>query len=286
MLHSYPFYPADWRSSKAVLMMPLEARALYRELLDWTWEDGYLPTDPEVLRKMARAEKDEWERAWPSVRPLFEERDGKFWHPKVDARRPELVEYHEARRRGGKSRAAKVQHPAETHSSTMLKAVSAPCSNPVQHTAESMVQHMPPSSTSTSSSTSCKYTDLSEPSRQIWEAHPKHRRGSLILVQQGITAKYGSDVDPERSVAGLVARHAAWRKHWAEQADKFAPNLPRWILEHGDDEPPDPSPEQLRREAAAQPSERIVGEWMTPEQTQEFLCKMDPTLFDNGPKQK
>jgi uncharacterized protein YdaU (DUF1376 family) len=53
------------------MLWPLIARAVYRELLDLSWDAGGLPADPEELRALVRASEQEWERAWPLVEGKF-----------------------------------------------------------------------------------------------------------------------------------------------------------------------------------------------------------------------
>lgn len=110
-IHSYPWYPADWRGSEVVATMTIEERGLYRELLDFCWEIGDLPESQDSLRKLARAEKSEWKRCWPKIEQLFPiGPDGRRHNPKVDERRGELTRWHEGRREAGKRGAAKRWH--------------------------------------------------------------------------------------------------------------------------------------------------------------------------------
>jgi uncharacterized protein YdaU (DUF1376 family) len=102
VIHSYPWYPADWRGSEAVMAMTMEERGLYHELLDHAWETGSLPTDEAVLRKIAQATEREWRRSWPKVRQQFVEHDGRLSHRKIDERRPELEAWHRSRRDAGR----------------------------------------------------------------------------------------------------------------------------------------------------------------------------------------
>lgn len=101
MIHSYPWYPADWRGSKAVMLMNAAERGIYRELLDYCWQDGSIPNDEVMLMKMARCTPAEWRKAWPVVAREFPLIDGVRRNPKVDERRPGLVDWHASRKRGG-----------------------------------------------------------------------------------------------------------------------------------------------------------------------------------------
>lgn len=102
MLHSYPWYIADWRSAEAVLAMTLEERGLYRELLDHCWECGSIPNNEVVLRKIAQVTEKEWIRSWPAVKPQFLSDGDRLRHRKVDEKREDLVAWHDNRREAGR----------------------------------------------------------------------------------------------------------------------------------------------------------------------------------------
>lgn len=67
-----------WMTSSAQ-GLPLEARGLYREMLDHAWVlGGKLPDDPARIRRMCGADPEEWERSWPLVRAYWRS-DGGGW---------------------------------------------------------------------------------------------------------------------------------------------------------------------------------------------------------------
>lgn len=157
-LHSYPWYPADWRGSETRMAMTLEERAIYRDLLDHCWEEGSLPTNPRVLAGIAGASAEEWERCGENVLAPFEFIDGRYHHRKVNERRPELVEWHEARkqagRKGAESRWQKdgsaIAQPSHSHSSPNGKPMASrwpSTSSSTSSSIESGVQHLQDSDT-------------------------------------------------------------------------------------------------------------------------------------------
>ncbi len=89
------------------MSMTLEERGLYRETLDRCWEAGSLPVDESLLRKMCGVSAWEWKRSWPRVKAQFVEVDGRYHHPKVDEKRPDLQSWHEGRKEAGKRGAEK-----------------------------------------------------------------------------------------------------------------------------------------------------------------------------------
>ena len=157
MIHSYPWYPADWRASEEVLSMTMEAQGIYRNLLDMCWTDGSLPADERTLRRLALAEPDEWERSWCYVRHMFTEgEDGRLHHAKVDERRPELMAWHDQRREAAKRSArTRRERMLERHANGTSGAVQTAREEPLQRdvsgTSET-VSTVPEPSTSTSAS--------------------------------------------------------------------------------------------------------------------------------------
>jgi len=127
MLHSYPWYTADWRGSEAVAQMSLEEKGMYREMLDRCWEVGSLPVEESLLRRLCGASAWEWKRSWPRVSKQFFEREGRLHHLKVDEKRPDLETWHNGRKeagrkgaekRWGSSAIAQLSEPSKPSSST------------------------------------------------------------------------------------------------------------------------------------------------------------------------
>ena len=81
-----PWYPRDFSSSTRD--WPLLARAIYRELLDASWDIGGLPAEPEVLCRMVGATPSEWSGTWPLVATKFETgSDGKLRNLRLEEHR-------------------------------------------------------------------------------------------------------------------------------------------------------------------------------------------------------
>ncbi len=101
MIQSYPWYIADWRESETRIRLSLPERALYRELLDYCYLEGSLPTDPMQLSRIAGCTVGEIKRYLPEVEALFYRKDGRMFHAKVDAVRTKLEAYHEQKKHAG-----------------------------------------------------------------------------------------------------------------------------------------------------------------------------------------
>ena len=119
-LASYPWYFEDWICSETRTGMNLTERGLYRDLLDFCWYYGSLPTDLKTLRKMTQSEPKMFRKATAKVLSCFTIlADGRYHHPKVDDKRKELQQLvlfrREIARKGGLARnlsQAKAKLPA------------------------------------------------------------------------------------------------------------------------------------------------------------------------------
>ena len=97
------WYPRDFTS--ATRTWPLEARAVYRELLDAQWDAGgsgvgTLPDDEEQLRELARATPDQWRVAWRFVEPKFLRVEGGRRNPRLEQHRDAAIADYLGRRKG------------------------------------------------------------------------------------------------------------------------------------------------------------------------------------------
>ena len=64
-----PWYPRDFAASTRT--WPFIARAIYRELLDVSWDVGGLPAESETLRAMLGVSVGDWRKACPLVMAKF-----------------------------------------------------------------------------------------------------------------------------------------------------------------------------------------------------------------------
>lgn len=105
-LPSYPWYVSDWRGSKTRLMLSSVGRAIFRELIDYCWEVGFLPCDERTLLSISGATKAEFSREWPMVKLSFYEQDGVLKHAKVEQHRARLMHFRETRRSNARGKAS------------------------------------------------------------------------------------------------------------------------------------------------------------------------------------
>lgn len=108
-----PWFPRDHASSTRG--WPLVARAIYRELLDASWDMGPLPSDPEILRGIAGAAPDEWAAGWTLVsRKWIRGDDGLLRNLRLEEHRAQALDLHARRSRGAAKTNAKRYGTAST----------------------------------------------------------------------------------------------------------------------------------------------------------------------------
>lgn len=106
-IQSYPWYISDWRDSETRLNMTAAERGIYRELLDWHYRDGSLPSDMSTLAKIAGVTLCELRRAWPKITGRFIERDGRLFNERAEKVIDQLEDWHNAKRNAGRNGALK-----------------------------------------------------------------------------------------------------------------------------------------------------------------------------------
>lgn len=106
------------------MLWPLVARAVYRELLDLSWDVGGLPADATDLREIVRASSEEWKRAWPYIErkfPLGE--DGLRRNPRLEVHREAAQQMRAAKSAGAAKTNAK-RWGSRTHNESLSESDS------------------------------------------------------------------------------------------------------------------------------------------------------------------
>lgn len=81
-----PLYIGDYLADTQHLST--EQSGAYLHLLMHSWKLGPLPADPEMLRRIARMDKDAWSIAWPVLIAFFEQlEDGSLVQPRLEVER-------------------------------------------------------------------------------------------------------------------------------------------------------------------------------------------------------
>jgi len=243
VIHSYPWYVADWRQSETRIRLSLAERAIYRELIDYCWLEGSMPSDERTLAMICGCDSSEFRKAWKNVKSLFLQQDDRLTHHRVVKGRDKIIAWSEARRQAGK-KGGLAKSTASSNSESIAKRDSKP-------------------STSTSSTIPEKQTP---PPRRVTPAFEPFgdTPEPAALCRQAVEecATFWPNIGNKTFAASAWEREAAsatngvdgWciaivetaRIHAvahiaAKQADRrhFIPTLERWV-KHGDYTSPPP----------------------------------------------
>jgi uncharacterized protein YdaU (DUF1376 family) len=100
-----PWFPRDFIASTRA-MRPAE-RGAYRELLDFQWELGVLPTDEQRLARLIGYTKEEFDDVWPAIKYKFVPSNGGLVNERLEEHRKKALEQREKKRRGASTTNAK-----------------------------------------------------------------------------------------------------------------------------------------------------------------------------------
>lgn len=99
----FKFFPADWLLSASVRLMTAEQRGVYLQLLAEQWYSGNgLPSDENLLVRLAGCTSEEWKRSKEPVLKHFVTEDGRLWNPKLRELQAEAIALGQERSEAGK----------------------------------------------------------------------------------------------------------------------------------------------------------------------------------------
>ena len=108
---AFQFYPADFMTDGAQIVMELNEVGAYMRLMCVCWLEGSIPTDVRMLAKLAGCDRAEMEHVWPAIEGCFEahpQDDSQAIHPRLERERRKQANYakkmSEAGKRGAKKR--------------------------------------------------------------------------------------------------------------------------------------------------------------------------------------
>lgn len=231
MIHSYPWYFADWLQSETRFDLSLSERGLYRDLLDLCYQDGSIPYDERRLRLMAACGDEEFTLAWEKVKSMFTERDGRLYNEKVSEVRGRIEEWHEGRRRAGrKGSLAKAE--LKLSSSSASSSASAKLKLSFNSATSSAKAELKPTTTTTTTTNNPLPPAFQIPdiAARIFDRHiPEKRGGSMQFIEQVISQQIGDAVNPESEIQRMDSSHIKWCELWAQSEARFTPKLTDWI---------------------------------------------------------
>lgn len=126
-----PLYIGDYLAETQHLSA--EQSGAYLHLLMHEWRMGPLPVDPEVLRRIARVEKDAWSNAWAMLENFFTRTEAGYTQPRLEVEKVKSQENRERFSNRGKAAAEKRwsrQNVMHEHPSSNADAVLDGCPSP------------------------------------------------------------------------------------------------------------------------------------------------------------
>lgn len=101
----FKHWQKEYLASATLRRLSLAGHGLLFLLQNYQWEEGYLPDDPEALRRMVGADKKEFDSAWKEVRGLLVADDncGLIYQPLDDQRKETLDKCEANRNRKGRA---------------------------------------------------------------------------------------------------------------------------------------------------------------------------------------
>lgn len=214
IIHSYPWYVADWQRSETRFRLTLEGRAIYRELLDYCWQNGSLPSDERHLAKIADCTVAQLRKNWAVFGKVFILKGDRYENERVISERERLINWRESRRLGGR-RGAETRARKAAIASTQLSTELA---------TEQPTQLQPPSSSSSPSSSPSTTT--------------ASLRAAAVVVARTEFEPFGDEPDPARLVAETVEAVARFwprpgnvplaKSVWATEASTCVGGVHAW----------------------------------------------------------
>jgi len=101
---AFQFYVKDYLTDEKVVVMSLEHRGAYNDLLCHQWLEGTIPSDMESLAAICRTDEETMARLWPKLSRCFVEiGEDRLYNERLEEQRKERHEFIERCRKGGKA---------------------------------------------------------------------------------------------------------------------------------------------------------------------------------------
>lgn len=241
---------------------------MYRELLDYCWQNGSLPRDEKHLSKIADCTVSQLRKHWQTFGKMFILNGERYENEKVNAARPGLVRWRNAKRLGGR-KGAETRAKQAKEKATIVQTTVATDADKVE---------LQPSSPSPSSSTSTTaslraavvvtrttaapgfepFDDGPDPEAlvsaaveavaQFWPRLGNVPLAKMCWQMEALRDVHGVAEWCQRVVATAQVHAKAHREAQSMNRRHFIPDLCRWVKD-GDyaQKPPETAPAEQRR---------------------------------------
>ncbi len=229
MIQSYPWYIADWRESETRIRLSLAERALYREMLDYCYLEGSLPSDPVQLSRICGCSVADVRRHFEVVSSLFSKNGDRLTHSKVTEVRAKLDAYHKQKAHAGAASGRTRRQRAIERETNARSTADEPSPTPAPEPTPEPAPTVRAVLAVMKSTTSPEEDLLVAYSQRMYAVHPKKKNLALVVDALQAAVKRGY------KLADIEVNHLAWAEsaEWRKEAGRYCPQLASWIADDG-----------------------------------------------------
>lgn len=100
---AFQFYATDFLGDPHVIAMTMEERGAYITLLCIAWEEGGIPSDPKLLRRLlGHMSARKFAAIWEAIEPCWDRLGDKWIQPRMEKVREEQIAWREKSAAGGR----------------------------------------------------------------------------------------------------------------------------------------------------------------------------------------
>ena len=229
----FKWYPSDALSDIAYASLDLPALGLFHACLNYSWVNDGLPSDPLVIARLLRIEKQKFMKIWAQIDVLFPQQGGGLRRNyRQELEREGVYQKSASASKSAKARYERSANAQDTRarqiqkSDTDTEEEKSAAAPPVSKILPLPVRRaLPPPSKLNGQGP--------EWAARLYARHPKKK--DEALVPGAIFAVMESAPSPAALFAEIDRVHALWCAtfDWQEKNGRFAPVLASWILDHG-----------------------------------------------------
>jgi len=232
---AFQFYPGDWLSSPAVMLMPPEYEGAYIRLLCYDWMSDGIPDCDQSLSALSRLGEGWFKGGSTVLKRCFNQhptKAGFLTNPRLQKEREKQSEWREKSRIGGINSAA-------SRGSKRLRVVQPKVNRPVEPKGNSS------SSSSSSITPIVPKGDAAGFLESLWKAttpQSRNRSSREKLAEAWDRTKNKPDSSLVLRVIGLWATCQDWTK----ENGQYAPGIHRWVKERKWESEPETEQSQVK----------------------------------------
>jgi len=243
---AFQCYPNDYMNKEEFILMNAEERGVFFTALMYSWKNGSLPTDLNLLPKLLSLDQAEIQRSWPKVSALFIPVDSQGYRVANDGlekQRKEKSKFHKALsvagQRGAQRRWENLNTDGQIEDGQAIsQAIARPhegqwgkdsSSSSTATTENKKPPFIPPEGEQPPSS---KPESLPEGFVQFWQAYPRHENRKKCV-------EWWKRHKPNQELLDRMLAAIARQKSWQKWREGYIPHPSTWLTgERWNDEEP------------------------------------------------